>query len=45
MTDAELYRDNNEVEKWKIRDSVPQFEEFLLNQKWIAPDEILEMDP
>jgi len=44
MTDGELYRDNNEVEKGKIHDSVPQFEEFLLNQKWIAPDEILEMD-
>lgn len=44
MTDGELYRDNNEVEKGKIHDSVAQFEEFLLNQKWIAPDEILEMD-
>jgi pyruvate dehydrogenase E1 component alpha subunit len=44
MADAELYRDKNEVEEWKKRDPIPQFEEYLLQQKLITPDEITEME-
>lgn len=44
MADAELYRDKKEVEEWKKRDPIPQFEEFLVQQKWITIDEITEME-
>jgi pyruvate dehydrogenase E1 component alpha subunit len=44
MFDAELYRDKKEVEEWKKRDPIPQFEEYLLQQKLITPDEITEME-
>ena len=44
MADAELYRDKNEVEEWKKRDPIPQFEEYLLQQKLITTDEITEME-
>jgi pyruvate dehydrogenase E1 component alpha subunit len=40
MFDAELYRDKKEVEEWKKRDPIPQFEQFLLQQQWITENEI-----
>lgn len=40
MFDAELYRDKKEVEEWKKRDPIPQFEQFLLQQQWITEHEI-----
>ena len=44
MFDAELYRDKKEVEEWKKRDPIPQFEEYLLQQKLITPEEITEIE-
>jgi pyruvate dehydrogenase E1 component alpha subunit len=35
MFDAELYRDKNEVELWKKRDPIPQFQQYLLQEKII----------
>jgi len=43
MFDAELYRDKTEVEEWKKRDAIPQFQELLLQQKWISEVEIATM--
>jgi pyruvate dehydrogenase E1 component alpha subunit len=43
MFDAELYRDKTEVEEWKKRDAIPQFQEFLLHQEWITEAEIAIM--
>ncbi|RKS95798.1 pyruvate dehydrogenase E1 component alpha subunit [Flavobacterium limicola] len=40
MFDAELYRDKKEVEEWKKRDPIPQFEQFLLQKQWITDEEI-----
>lgn len=40
MFDAELYRDKKEVEEWKKRDPIPQFEKYLLEKKWITEAEI-----
>lgn len=40
MFDAELYRDKKEVEEWKKRDPIPQFEQFLLQKEWITDAEI-----
>jgi pyruvate dehydrogenase E1 component alpha subunit len=44
MFDAELYRDKKEVEEWKKRDPIPQFEQFLLQQQWITAGEISEFE-
>lgn len=40
MFDAELYRDKSEVEEWKKKDPIPQFQQFMLQQQWIKEDEI-----
>lgn len=40
MFDAELYRDKKEVEEWKKRDPIPQFQEYLLKEKLISEAEI-----
>ncbi|TDE28791.1 pyruvate dehydrogenase (acetyl-transferring) E1 component subunit alpha [Flavobacterium ranwuense] len=40
MFDTELYRAKKEVEEWKRRDPIPQFEQFLLQQQWITENEI-----
>jgi pyruvate dehydrogenase E1 component alpha subunit len=40
MFDAELYRDKKEVEEWKKRDPIPQFEQSLLQKEWITEAEI-----
>lgn len=42
MFDAELYRDKIEVDEWKKRDPIPQFEQFLLQQQWISENEIAD---
>jgi pyruvate dehydrogenase E1 component alpha subunit len=44
MFDAELYRAKKEVEEWKRRDPIPQFEQFLLQQQWITVDEITDFE-
>ncbi|MFM2367848.1 MAG: pyruvate dehydrogenase (acetyl-transferring) component subunit alpha [Bacteroidota bacterium] len=44
MFDAELYRDKKEVEEWKKKDPIPQFEQFLLQQQWITENEIAEFE-
>lgn len=40
MFDAELYRDKKEVDQWKKRDPIAQFETFLQQKKWITDQEI-----
>ena len=40
MFDAELYREKAEVEEWKKRDPILQFQQFMLQQKWITEEEI-----
>jgi len=44
MFDAELYRDKKEVEEWKKHDPIPQFQEFLLQEKLITEAEIAEFE-
>lgn len=44
MFDAELYRDKTEVEDWKKRDPIPQYQKFLLQQQWITATEIELME-
>lgn len=44
MFDAELYRDKKEVEEWKKHDPIPQFQEFLLQEKLITENEITEFE-
>ncbi|MBW4361386.1 pyruvate dehydrogenase (acetyl-transferring) E1 component subunit alpha [Flavobacterium taihuense] len=40
MFDAELYREKTEVDEWKKRDPIPQYQQFLLEQQWITEAEI-----
>jgi pyruvate dehydrogenase E1 component alpha subunit len=40
MFDAELYRDKKEVEEWKKHDPIPQFQQYLLQEKLITEAEI-----
>ncbi|MNQ51003.1 Acetoin:2,6-dichlorophenolindophenol oxidoreductase subunit alpha [compost metagenome] len=44
MFDAELYRDKKEVDEWKKRDPIPQFQQYLLQQRWITENEIAMME-
>ena len=44
MFDAELYRDKKEVDEWKKRDPIPQFQQYLLQQQWITENEIMIME-
>lgn len=44
MFDAELYRDKKEVEEWKKRDPIPQFQEYLLKEKLISEAEIKALE-
>jgi pyruvate dehydrogenase E1 component alpha subunit len=44
MFDAELYRDKKEVEEWKKRDPIPEFEQYLLQKQWITESEITEFE-
>ena len=44
MFDAELYREKAEVDEWKKRDPIPQYEQFLLQQQWITETEIEFME-
>lgn len=44
MFDAELYRDKKEVEEWKKRDPIPEFQEFLLKKKIITEKEIKKIE-
>jgi pyruvate dehydrogenase E1 component alpha subunit len=40
MFDAELYRDKQEVEEWKKKDPIPQFQKYLLEKQWITQADI-----
>jgi pyruvate dehydrogenase E1 component alpha subunit len=44
MFDAELYRDKTEVDEWKKRDPIPQYQQFLLQQQWITETQIELME-
>jgi pyruvate dehydrogenase E1 component alpha subunit len=44
MFDAELYRDQKEIDEWKKRDPIPTFKNYLLKQKWITTDEIIAFE-
>jgi pyruvate dehydrogenase E1 component alpha subunit len=40
MFDAELYRDKQEVEEWKKKDPIQQFQKYLLEKQWITQADI-----
>ncbi len=44
MFDAELYRDKKEVEEWKKSDPIPQFQNYLLQEKLITQSEITDFE-
>ena len=44
MFDAELYRDKKEVDEWKKHDPIPQFQQYLLQEKLISETEIAEFE-
>jgi pyruvate dehydrogenase E1 component alpha subunit len=44
MFDAELYRDKEEVETWKKRDPIPEFQEYLLAKNLITHQEIKALE-
>lgn len=44
MFDAELYRDKKEVDEWKKHDPIPQFQNYLLQEKLITETEIAEIE-
>lgn len=44
MFDAELYRDKQEVLEWKKRDPIPQFQQYLMENKWIGENEVSEIE-
>lgn len=44
MFDAELYRDKKEVDEWKKHDPIPQFQQYLLQEKLITETEITEFE-
>ncbi|PWA08696.1 pyruvate dehydrogenase (acetyl-transferring) E1 component subunit alpha [Flavobacterium laiguense] len=44
MFDAELYREKTEVDEWKKRDPIPQYQQFLLQKGWISESEIELME-
>ena len=44
MFDAELYRDKKEVDEWKKHDPIPQFQQYLLQEKLITETEIAEFE-
>ncbi len=40
MADPELYREKGEVERWKERDPIPNFQDHLLDIELAAPEDI-----
>ncbi len=44
MFDAELYRDRTEVERWRARDPLPRFRDFLLGNGYLHADEDAAID-
>ncbi|TVR86641.1 MAG: pyruvate dehydrogenase (acetyl-transferring) E1 component subunit alpha [Saprospirales bacterium] len=44
MFDAELYRDKSEVELWKKRDPIPQFQQYLIEEKLIDKSGIQNLE-
>ena len=44
MFDAELYRDKSEVEEWKKRDPIPRLRDFLLKEKLISGQDVLNLE-
>jgi pyruvate dehydrogenase E1 component alpha subunit len=44
MFDAELYRDKNEVDEWKKHDPIPQFQQYLIQERLIPETEIAEFE-
>lgn len=44
MFDAELYREKSEVEEWKKRDPIPRFRDYLIDQKMITEQNVLDLE-
>ncbi|HSP54882.1 MAG TPA: thiamine pyrophosphate-dependent enzyme, partial [Dehalococcoidia bacterium] len=40
MADPELYREKSEVERWKERDPITNFQDYLLDRELAAPQDI-----
>ena len=44
MADPELYREKSEVERWKERDPITNFQDYLLDRELAAPQDIDRME-
>ena len=44
MADPELYREKSEVERWKERDPITKFQDYLLDRELAAPQDIERME-
>ena len=44
MYDPELYRDKKEVEEWKKRDPIPNFQSMLKEQKLLKDEELVQIE-
>jgi len=44
MADPELYREKSEVERWKERDPITNFQDYLLDRELAAPQDIERME-
>ncbi len=44
MFDAELYREKSEVEEWKKRDPIPKFQKYLMDEKLITENDVIEIE-
>lgn len=45
MADPELYREKGEVERWKERDPIPNFQDYLLDLEIATPADIERIEP
>jgi pyruvate dehydrogenase E1 component alpha subunit/2-oxoisovalerate dehydrogenase E1 component len=44
MFDAELYREKSEVEEWRSRDPIPNFQNYLISKKLISENDVKELE-
>lgn len=44
MFDPELYRNKSEVEEWKKRDPIPNYQKYLITEKIISDSDLVEME-
>jgi pyruvate dehydrogenase E1 component alpha subunit len=44
MADPELYREKGEVEEWKKRDPIPNYQEWLLDRELLSQDDLSRIE-